>query len=110
MEIRKANGEAVAHYGLGASHDSDLQNRVGEIGCQTLILHGTLDVRVPESGVRLLKSRIPHSQLVYVYDAAHSLEVDQPDRVGGLIEDFLLRGEAFIVNQKSAVAAAGGTS
>ena len=111
-EIRKANGEAVDHYGLSASHDSELQDRAGEIDCQTLILHVTQDVRVPESGVRFLKARIPHSQLVYVYDAAHSLELDQPDRVGGLIEDFLLRGEAFIVNQKSAVAdaAAGGTS
>ncbi len=99
-EMRKANGEAVGYYGLGNSHDAELQGRVSGIGCQTLILHGTLDVRVPESGVQMLKSRIPHSQLVYVYDAAHSLELDQPERVGGLIEDFLLRGEAFIVNQK----------
>ena len=76
------------------------QERVGEIDCQTLILHGTRDVRVPAAGVQMLKARIPHSQLVYVYDAAHSLELDQPERVGGLIEDFLVRGEAFIVNQK----------
>ena len=97
--IRKANGEAVAHYGLGNSHDAALQRRAGEIRCQTLILHGTLDIRVPVSGVRMLKERIRHSQLVYVYDAAHSLELDQPERVGALIEDFLVRGEAFIVNQ-----------
>ena len=98
-EMRKANAEAVARYGLGNSHDAALQAKVAEIGCQTLILHGTLDVRVLATGVQMLKERIPNSQLVYVYDAAHSLELDQPDRVGALIEDFLVRGEAFIVNQ-----------
>ena len=98
-EMRQANAEAVARYGLGGSHDAALQARVAEIACQTLILHGTLDVRVPASGVQMLKARIPNSQLVYVYDAAHSLELDQPERVGALIEDFLVRGEAFIVNQ-----------
>ena len=98
-ELRKANAEAVARYGLGNSHDAALQARVADIACRTLILHGTLDVRVPASGVQMLKERIPNSQLVYVYDAAHSLELDQPDRVGALIEDFLVRGEAFIVNQ-----------
>ena len=99
-ETRKRNGETVAYYGLGNSHDAELQTRVKDIACQTLILHGTQDVRVPEEGVRSLKAQIPHSQLLYVYDAAHSLEVDQPDRVADLIVDFLLRGEAFIVNQK----------
>ena len=107
---REANAQAVAQYGLGNSHDAALQARAGEIACQTLILHGTLDVRVPASGVQMLKERIPNSQLVYVYDAAHSLELDQPERVGALIEDFLVRGEAFIVNQalpETADAAAG---
>ena len=99
MEMRNANAEAVARYGAGNSHDPALQERVAEIACQTLILHGTLDVRVPAAGVQMLKKRIPNSQLVYVYDAAHGLELDQPDRVGALIEDFLVRGEAFIVNQ-----------
>jgi len=98
-ETRKRNGETVTYYGLGNSHDLELQKRVKDITCQTLILHGTKDVRVPEEGVRLLKAQIPHSQLLYVYDAAHSLEVDQPERVADLVVDFLLRGEAFIVNQ-----------
>ncbi len=98
-EMREANARAVARYGLGNSHDAGLQAKVAAIACQTLILHGTLDVRVPASGVQMLKERIPNSQLVYVYDAAHSLELDQPGRVGALIEDFLVRGEAFIVNQ-----------
>ena len=31
--IRKANGEAVALYGLNSSHDSELQKRIGDIDC-----------------------------------------------------------------------------
>ncbi len=98
-QIVEGNRRAIAHYKLGKSFDSPLQARVGEIASQTLILHGTLDVRAPVSAVRMLKQRIPNAQLVYVYDAAHSLETDQPDRVGALMEDFLVRGESFIVNQ-----------
>ena len=106
-QVRRANAAAVARYDLGSSHDAALQTRAEEIACRTLILHGTRDMRVPVSGVQMLKKRIPNSQLVYVYDAAHSLELDQPDRVGALIEDFLVRGEAFIVNQALPEAAAG---
>lgn len=98
-KMRVSNGEMVSRYGLATSHDAELQARISEISCQTLILHGTLDVRVPLEGIQMIKAKIPHSQLVYVYGAAHSLELDQPERVSALIEDFLLRGEAFIVNQ-----------
>ena len=72
--------------------------QVGQIECLTLILHGTKDIRVPQAAVQMLKNRIQRSQLIYVYDAAHGIEVDQPERVGVVIEDFLLRAEAFIVN------------
>lgn len=96
--MRQGNRDALAYYGLGASHDPALIARLEEIECRTLILQGTMDVRVPAEAVRLIKQKIKHAQLVYIYDAAHSLEIDQPKRVGALIEDFLLRGEAFIVN------------
>jgi len=41
---------------------------------------------------------IPRAKLLYIYDAGHNIEVDQPDRFVALIRDFLFRGEAFIVN------------
>lgn len=92
------NREAMKHYRAGTSWDEELERRVGEIRCITLIVHGTKDVRVPVDAVRTMRRVIPHSNLVFVYDAAHSIEFDQPERVGKLYEDFLLRGEAFIVN------------
>lgn len=92
------NREAMRHYGAGTSWDEDLDRRIGEIRCLTLVVHGTKDVRVPADAVRRMRREIPHSHLVFVYDAAHSIEFDQPERVAALYEDFLLRGEAFIVN------------
>jgi len=95
------NRDAVKHYRIGAAWDGELNRRIGEIRCLTLIVHGTKDVRVPVEAVRKLRHDIPHAHLVFVYDAAHSIEIDQPERVGALYEDFLLRGEAFIVNPGS---------
>jgi hypothetical protein len=45
-----------------------------------------------------LRHNIPKSLLNYVYDAAHNIESDQPERLAGLVADFLERGIAFIVN------------
>ncbi|MGE0734672.1 MAG: alpha/beta fold hydrolase [Alphaproteobacteria bacterium] len=92
------NRAALKHYGVGSSWDEELNRRLGDIKCLTLIVHGTMDVRVPLDAVRRMRREIPHSHLVYIYDAAHSIEFDQPARVGVVYEDFLRRGEAFIVN------------
>jgi hypothetical protein len=53
---------------------------------------------VPKESVQLLKSRLPRSYLVYVWDAAHAIEVDQPERMLLLVEGFLQRSEGFMVN------------
>ena len=84
--------------GTAQARDEDLIARVAEIQAYTLILGGSRDERVPAQAVQAVKSRIRRSQLLYVYDAAHAMEADQPQRVASLVEDFFLRGDAFIVN------------
>jgi pimeloyl-ACP methyl ester carboxylesterase len=96
-EFITGNRDAIVYYGADESRDIELMSRVCEIDCGTLILHGTQDVRVPAEAVQMLRHEIPYSQLMYIYDAAHGLDIDQPERVGEVIEDFLMRGEAFIV-------------
>jgi pimeloyl-ACP methyl ester carboxylesterase len=76
--------------------------RLGDIEALTLILQGTKDGVIPVASARLLKERIPRAHLVYLYDAAHALEIDQPERFTHLIGDFFRRGEAFIVNSAKA--------
>jgi len=95
----------LGHYHGGMPMDFDLAERLGEIEALTLILHGTRDGAIPAASMRFLKQRIRHAFLIFVYDAAHAIEVDQPEHVTGLVVDFFKRGEAFLVNPGEGVTA-----
>ena len=69
--------------------DTALADRLGEIEAPTLILHGTKDGAIPAASMRLLKQRIQRAFLIFIYDAAHAIEVDQPEHFTDLVDDFL---------------------
>ena len=99
--VMKANREILHYYHGPTKRDEDAISRLGEIEALCLIILGTKDTTiVPECG-QLLRHNIPKSLLTYVYDAAHNIETDQPERFAGLVADFLERGIAFIVNPGS---------
>lgn len=109
QEILARNRETLGHYyrepakpGAGrvmfGDCDTALAGRLTEIEALTLILHGTKDGAVPSDSMHLIKRCIPRAFLIYVYDAAHAIEIDQPEKVSALVIDFLTRGEAFLVN------------
>lgn len=100
------NRPALTRYYPGA-FDAELAKRLGEVTALTLVLLGTEDRLVPAETGHLLKNGIKRSFLIYVYGAAHGLEIDQPERTGTTIIDFFTRGEVFIVNQSGKVAAVG---
>ncbi len=97
-EQEAANRRMLPRYRAPDDADSELLVKVPSIDKLTLILHGTADRVIPKESVQLLKSRLPRSYLVYVWDAAHSIEVDQPERMLLLMESFLQRSEGFMVN------------
>jgi pimeloyl-ACP methyl ester carboxylesterase len=101
LEVEAANRTMLAHYHATIAMDQELLGRLGEIDQLTLILHGSADTLIPKESVQLLRSKLKHAFLVYVYDAAHNIEVDQPERFQRLVEDFLARSEAFMVNWAS---------
>jgi pimeloyl-ACP methyl ester carboxylesterase len=85
-------------HGAGVSLDQALLESLPQITARTLILFGPKDeISPPDKAGQRLKSGIKHSHLTYIYDAAHSLEFDQPERVARLIAAFLERGEGFLV-------------
>ncbi len=86
---------AGKHVTKAVSRDEAMIKRLDEIEALALLLHDTLDTTIGASSVQLLESRIPHSVLVYIDDAAHGVEVDQPERYAALVGDFLNRGDAF---------------
>ena len=97
-EIVNANAEAFARYQAGTLVDEALLARLSELKARTLIVLAGRDELIPAKTGQVLKQRIPLSHLSYIYDAAHSIEVDQPERLIRLVKAFLERGEAYIVN------------
>lgn len=100
-EVEAQNRRMLAHYGAEDGRDAGLLERLGEIRQATLIVHGTEDRIVLKESMQLLKSRLPRAFLVYVWDAAHNIEVDQPERLLPLVSSFLERSDAFMVNSRT---------
>ncbi len=99
-----ANRKVFAGYTGNAGFDDALAPQLGAIRARTLVLMGTLDKIIPASSGQLLKNHIAHSHLTYIWDAAHALEFDQPQRVSALTLDFLDRGESFLVRPAAGAA------
>lgn len=104
-ELEGANRKMLAHYGAEDGRDPELMERLSEIDRMSLVLHGVHDRIVTKESVELLGGRLERSFLVYLPDAAHGIEVDQPERMLALVLEFLQHSGAFVVNRH---AAAGG--
>jgi len=97
--VLDANRKVVIAFGAGVAFDQVLADTLDTIQARTLIVMGYKEQIIPVETGHLLKSKIPHSHLTYVFGAAHAIEFDQPKRVGTLVADFLERGESFIVRE-----------
>jgi len=91
------NRDAIKQY-IQTGYDEDLVARLGDVTSLSLIVLGSDDQLVPQATGQLLKEKLNKAHFIYVYDAGHGLEVDQPDRVAELARDYFTRGEAFLVN------------
>jgi pimeloyl-ACP methyl ester carboxylesterase len=102
-EVIQANRKMLGFYGEGGKMmDDALVAELPKISCLTLIVAGNVDGVVPAESVRLLRQKIPRSFLVYIPDAAHNIEVDQPKLFGRVVGDFLQWGEGFLVRRNAA--------
>ena len=101
--VIEANREAGYHYhapGKGAIdktifRDHDMAARLGEITCPTLILQGAIDAVLPPESVEFLASQVVGSHLVFLEDAGHLIDTDQPEAWLRLIRDFITQGRDF---------------
>ena len=105
-DVLAANRATAGSYAPNDAVDPVLSKRLGDVAALTLVLHGTADGVIPVESPRYLKANLPHGHLLYVYDAAHNIEIDQPERFVELVGDFLRRGETFLVNAGSELAQA----
>jgi len=66
----------------------DLSGQIGQIDKPALILSGQEDKMTPPQYARFLNQEIKKSRLQLVPQAGHSLVLEQPRTVIGLIRDF----------------------
>lgn len=68
----------------------DVTDRLPEIGCPALVVHGTADVAVPLDRARILRERLPGcAGLVEVTGAAHASSLTHPEQVNPPLLEFL---------------------
>ena len=84
-EVAAANMAAFGRYNGARSSMSDLLARLPEIKARTLIVLATQDKMIPATTGHVLKEKIRMSHLTYMYDAAHGIEIDQPERMLQLV-------------------------
>jgi pimeloyl-ACP methyl ester carboxylesterase len=71
-----------------------------EVSQPVLALFGTNDAKAPpESGDRY-RARLKDCNLMFVYDAAHELDLDRPEAVAFIVGEFLGRHDQFLVSRE----------
>lgn len=64
-------------------------DRLGQIKCPTMIVHGDADVLVPPENAHLIKSRMPQAELYIIPGAGHAFQGIDPVGIHQRIADFL---------------------
>ena len=84
-----ANDPATYRRMLIAIQQFDVRDRLGEIGCPTLVIAGERDTTAPLRAKRFLAEHISGARLEIVADSGHATPVDQPDAFNELLSRFL---------------------
>ncbi|MEM1365900.1 MAG: alpha/beta hydrolase [Pseudomonadota bacterium] len=74
---------------LDAWESWNVEDRLSEITCPTLIVWGEMDRSYDRNQPQALKAGIPGAQLVTVPGCAHNVHMEAPDQFAGLVSDFL---------------------
>ena len=85
------NQSIAARYRGESSMDTPLLDRLSEIHCPVLLVHGASDQLMPIESSQRIKSRLPQAEMVLIPDAGHVIDVDQPEIYLRVVRDFLIR-------------------
>lgn len=95
--------QALVQRLTGGRHDAEAERRLGEIPCATLVLFGSEDAMVAPEAARIYRERIPNSNIAFVYDAGHLIEVERPEALVNAVSDYVERRETFIVGRQTGI-------
>jgi pimeloyl-ACP methyl ester carboxylesterase len=82
-----------------ASPDDELESRLVDVPCPTLVVFGTDDRLVSREAARVYAESIPSVNLSLVYDAGHLITADRPDALSRLVADYVERRDTFVVGR-----------
>ncbi len=82
-----------------ASHDDELESRLVDVPCPTLVVFGTDDRLVSREAARVYAESIPSVNLSLVYDAGHLITADRPEALSRLVADYVERRDTFVVGR-----------
>jgi len=89
---------------IGPDRDLEMEARLPETKVPVLVLLGTEDRLIPTKMGRHYREKLPNCHVMMIYDAAHAVDVERPEAVAAVIDDFFARREKFIVrDDKSAI-------
>lgn len=69
----------------------DVTDRLPEIHCPALIIHGEADIAIPMERARLMADKLPDAELVTVAGAGHAANLSHSQPVNQALEAFLSR-------------------
>ena len=88
------NRAAAAAYASGTVWDGEMVSRLRDVTMPTLILYGSEDGVIAPIGPQTLARGIRPSVLRIVEDAAHNIDIDQPEVFADEITQFLQQAQA----------------
>jgi 3-oxoadipate enol-lactonase len=74
---------------LEAFRTFDVDDRLGAINAETLVITGSRDVLIPPQNSYLIAERIPHAKIRVVDGAGHIFWISHPDETGRIVREFL---------------------
>ncbi len=81
-------GLAHSLRGLGTGHQAPLWDRLASVAIPTLVVVGELDAKYREIGARMA-ALMPLARLEVVPAAGHAIHLEQPERFGRAVSEFL---------------------
>jgi pimeloyl-ACP methyl ester carboxylesterase len=79
----------------------ELERALPLLQVPVLAVFGTRDMVLPPEAGRRCKQLLPGCQLLYVYDAGHSVATDRPEAFTEAVADFLAHQDQYVVSRRT---------
>ncbi len=101
LPIHAPTEQVLPHRLEGATHSAEVESRLSEIQCPTLVVFGSKDHMVSSEAARVYRENIPNCNVSIVYDAGHMIGLERPEALVDVVADYVERRDTFVVNRDS---------